>query len=129
MTDDERIARLTDLARKVWKFSGDLRVHVDETSAWVSEDPSDAPLLDVTYLPPRALDALEAALLMLAEPEEPIGRGPETLRLRIGYERERKRIAELQGQLERIRALMGTEVWEASLYDKVYAILNPGEGP
>lgn len=62
MTDEARIARLTEIARRVWpdaEIEADKRqVLVETSSEW-----GDA----VTIKHPRALDALEAALLVLAD--------------------------------------------------------------
>jgi hypothetical protein len=113
--DDARIGRLTALARKAWPDE-DAQIGnpkgKDPEKAGVFVASSEWTLLGVAAHP-RALDALEAALLVLA--------GVDGLLSPL-------RAVKAQEQLERIRALMGTEVWEASLYDKVYAILNPGEG-
>ena len=67
MTDDARIARLTKLARKVWQVPSSTPVVVEQpfsTSAevWIGNDC----VLRVSDHP-RALDALEAALCVLAD--------------------------------------------------------------
>jgi hypothetical protein len=66
MTDDERIARLVELARRVWP-------ELERSRVWTSEGCCAELELDdegLTYIHihphPRALDALEAALLVLA---------------------------------------------------------------
>lgn len=67
MTDDERIQRLTELARRVWPDQG----------AGVSWDPfydvakviNDRRTILFEMQSPRAFDALEAALLVLADDE------------------------------------------------------------
>lgn len=67
---NERIARLTELAREVWPSAPDedpleLRIHVHEGSACVAT--SDGICLFVVVNHPRALAALEAALCVLAK--------------------------------------------------------------
>lgn len=68
MSDNDRIARLTELARRVWP---DASIPVDvthtQTSARVEiDDPRASGPIPLAFLcHPRALDALEAALLVL----------------------------------------------------------------
>jgi hypothetical protein len=73
--DDERIARLTDLARRVWP-DRNARVAIGEEGEEGEEEHGACVILDelgeweqhlgITH--PRALDALEAALLVLSSP-------------------------------------------------------------
>lgn len=67
---DERIQRLTELARRVWPYERDrLRIEIDVVGTLrILEKGSDDPLFLLDDVPPEcALDALEAALLVLAE--------------------------------------------------------------
>lgn len=111
---DDRIARLTELARRVYPLREQLRVSWNEHTASVVEDLSGIRLIDIAGI--RNVDALEAALCVLAGEvrEVPTGRGPETLRLRIGYERGLKRIAELERELSEARAEIDKLTREAS---------------
>ncbi len=63
MTDDERIARLTELAKKVWP---DAEVDADAKGAQAFVGTSAEWGFAVKIAHPRALDALEAALLVLS---------------------------------------------------------------
>lgn len=68
MTDEARIARLTELAQRVWPDLLDVRVYADATHAsvtFVYSPTTRAKGLSIEGHP-RALDALEAALLVLA---------------------------------------------------------------
>ncbi len=72
MSEEERIARLTELARRVWPDVMHLRV-VDNRqwrAAYVCRGEDTDPQLCIEDHP-RALDALEAALLVLAGEESP----------------------------------------------------------
>jgi hypothetical protein len=66
MTDDDRIAHLTELARKVWnpRHHG-IEMATTSNFASVSTDGGAQPLLEI-HFHVRALDALEAALQVLA---------------------------------------------------------------
>jgi hypothetical protein len=69
MSDDERITRLAELARRVWPDKPRLAVklHADSASATVQDGPKDGGWIDSLLLVedhPRALDMLEAALLV-----------------------------------------------------------------
>lgn len=67
MSDDERIARLTELARRVYgpHASVHLRTWEGGAEVWVERSWDEAPCLSAEH--PRALDALEAALPVMAE--------------------------------------------------------------
>lgn len=67
MSDDERIARLTELARRVWPNAA---VNAWGDAAWVERHAGEYPCLSVAH--PRAHDALEAALLVLAHGRETV---------------------------------------------------------
>jgi hypothetical protein len=70
--DDDRIARLTELARRVWGDSA--QVYADRNghaSVTVPEDDDDGRTRVLTVVHPRALDALLPALLVLAHPGKP----------------------------------------------------------
>lgn len=70
MSDDARLQRLTVLARKVWPDFGPLTVELRHSGATVqihNENQFQAVIFDH----PRALDALEAALLVLSGESEP----------------------------------------------------------
>lgn len=68
MTDEARIARLTEIARRVWQHSEEQPVTVEcGLGACVRSGSRTA--LDVVATHDRALDALEAALLVLADEE------------------------------------------------------------
>lgn len=105
MSDEERIARLTELAREVWPQES---VPVDVVSSAagarvIHDSPGNHHPLSLAFIAhPRALDALEAALLVLSE------KGP-ALRfaldlLRIGAHRMSSRAtdAELVAQMRRL---------------------------
>lgn len=66
MNDDERIARLTELARREYgpRAAVYRRTWKDGEEAWIERSWDEAPCLSVEH--PRALDALEAALLVLS---------------------------------------------------------------
>jgi len=64
MSDDERIARLTDLARRVWP-DADVGVSADAYAGLVVNHRPHANLDLALVKHPRSLDALEAALLVL----------------------------------------------------------------
>ena len=69
MTDEARIARLTELARRVWTSRTNVRVVHDREydAAIVLYDAASRDTRPLVSIPhPRALDALEAALLVLA---------------------------------------------------------------
>lgn len=69
MSDDERIARLTQLARRVWPGQLGVRIEQSPDGGW--RVLSDDWLLLAVRARPRALDALEAALLVL-QSEHPV---------------------------------------------------------
>jgi len=72
MSDDERIAKLTELAQRVWPDEpyGGAHVVAYGDAAWVRVRPNTEHIKVLGH--PRALDALEAALLALAvAPREP----------------------------------------------------------
>jgi hypothetical protein len=75
VTDEARIARLTELARRVWPQFENLRVVATPIEALVLFDYGSEKRRDTSTLlhvpHPRALDALEAALLVLSE-ERPV---------------------------------------------------------
>lgn len=67
---DDRIQRLTALARRVWPQDDPLVVAVpSDASVWLFDDVIDDVRAIHIISRPRALDALEAALLVLALPE------------------------------------------------------------
>jgi hypothetical protein len=61
MTDEERIERLTELARHVWS---DAEIEADRNQVHVETSAEWGFALSIKH--PRALDALEAALRVLA---------------------------------------------------------------
>lgn len=65
MTDDERLARLTDLAQRVWPGADPLIVDTGK-AAGVHERGGQERMLAMVLAHPRSLDALEAALLVLS---------------------------------------------------------------
>lgn len=101
MSDDERIERLTELARRVpeWRSLG---VHVSGDERYVllvTRTPDNVYNHPVKIVHPRALDALEAALLVLsgeAEMIEPWRR--EMLRDRIEHLERRLKLAPAEPQ-------------------------------
>lgn len=68
VTDDERIARLIELAQKVWPSAGEVGLSDLNPGEVILAKylPEWTPLLTLQCDHPRALDALEAALLVLA---------------------------------------------------------------
>lgn len=75
MSDDARIKRLTELARRVWNHEEEQPVTVqrglggcDPATTYVRT--ANGVVLDIAAPNDRALDALEAALLVLADEEE-----------------------------------------------------------
>ena len=64
MTDEARIARLTELARKAWPRADAERMHVFASQSAAVGDETEELLF--VGIHPRALDALEAALCVLA---------------------------------------------------------------
>lgn len=68
-THEQRIARLTELARKVWPTVSNLCVvgGSDSAGAFESGDQQARALALILAANPRALDALEAALCVLAD--------------------------------------------------------------
>lgn len=112
MTDEARIARLTDLARSVWPFY-DVSVDADDdgSAAYVNNEPDAPPFIEICH--PRALDALEAALLVLAdEARIPLTADQVTRDALESCRRDRealtKRIREERAAMEKL-----AEQWEA----------------
>lgn len=105
MSDDAQIARLTELAQKVFEARRFGRVMM-LTDGGVSVVTEAGGLLAGIATHPRTLEALEAALLVLAEPlyrpGAAPGRGPEMLRLHIAYERGVKRVSELEVRVQEL---------------------------
>jgi len=66
MTDDERIERLTELSRRVWP---DAEIEADRNQAHVGTSAEWGFAVSIKH--PRALEALEAALLVLAGEPSP----------------------------------------------------------
>jgi hypothetical protein len=117
--DDARIQRLTALAQKAWPDASEVRV---QTSPDGHAQVVAFRGTGVAYLGhPRALDALEAALLvldgqLLAEPWK-----AEMFRVLVGVrerdnERSQKRIAELEAQLAKVH--------DGEVIDRVFQFLR-----
>ncbi len=70
VSEDERIARLTELARRVWTQRRNVRVTASEDAAFVMADVGSQSYPVISIPHPRALDALEVALLVLADEVE-----------------------------------------------------------
>lgn len=106
MNDDARIAKLTKLARRVWP---DRETGISTaTGAEAVDQRTDDLLVDIGQHP-RALDALEAALLVLADEERVPLTERRVLEDRIkAAERDResilRRYGELHAKLAKIRA-------------------------
>ncbi len=70
VTDEARIARLTELARRVWPGDKlDIVVRGEAVRVMLGGEDTGMPMITtslLTVVHPRALDALEAALLVLA---------------------------------------------------------------
>lgn len=71
MTDEARIARLTELARRVWpgEVADNIPAVQQEAGHWVEVYGRRVSVLMSVRSSSRALDALEAALLVLADEE------------------------------------------------------------
>jgi hypothetical protein len=120
LSDEERIARLTELARKVF---GDSRVIVRNHSASVADDfgDGDTGTERIFVKHPRALDALEAALSVLAGED-----GEQLARERAAFT---MRLVEAEHTNHALRESVKQWQARACVLEEILSIVRDGAAP